>query len=782
MQDNGISARIVRLCMVIICFGVGQFVAIASAQTVIDPSNITTTAAGTGSEHDINSIDDPNDLAGLKHTFDAWPWYSPATWVDTLPVGGKAHTSLPSGITWIKFSFDQAYDIQTIRIWNTAVWHPEEQAVVRHEQGFKSTFIHYSNDGTNWTELSHAVLAEAPTTYDATGYLPQLELDTGGGGIRARYVAITAQSTYWGDYGTGAAAYAGLAHVQFELVPDLTDIAAIIPDTSAAVPAAAEETEILKIRIGNPTFLTPTRYQSSASVAVSRTGTVGAFYPRNGAGGFYRISKNGGQTWGQERTFPPGYPSSMCIGRREGGVLFMLDTVAGSEPNQLQAERIVFSDDFLKYEVGKSPVSLPNVVMHTKWTKRWPGFRIGKIVQLPNGDLLGTMHANLKGDNNWYRTVVLRSTDEGLSWQYHSSVASGPNDPDPHLIGSYCGYCEPSIALLSNGQLLCIMRTQGAQYAGEYRPYYQSWSNDLGRTWTKPVPTNPHLMSNAPTLAVLDNGVVVCRYGRPGFHIAFSLDNGHTWQDQVRFSALPEPVITGEQDIVQIGQNRFVAIGSDAEGTKVWPISVRRVKVSQSHALLQGQVLDEQGNAIADATVERSPNRYFLDAWLEHTTELDPWKATPLTVGSPVLGYRSIQKQHGYPTVQTDAHGHFRFDSVKLGEYVLTVEGDGYMPQSRNIKVAPQVQPEQFDLKPGHKICNRVVDSTGRPVPGVCVVLNRWHVHTDPHGYYHWPVESPLPQQVALKVYRRYSGDYETLETTVTLSQLENQPITLKNR
>ena len=92
MQDNGTSARIIHLCMAIICFGVGPFVAIASAQTVIDPGNITTTAAGTGSEHDINSIDDPNDLAGLKHTFDAWPWYSPATWVDTLPVGGKAHT------------------------------------------------------------------------------------------------------------------------------------------------------------------------------------------------------------------------------------------------------------------------------------------------------------------------------------------------------------------------------------------------------------------------------------------------------------------------------------------------------------------------------------------------------------------------------------------------------------------------------------------------------------------------------------------------------------------
>ncbi len=68
-------------------------------------------------------------------------------------------------------------------------------------------------------------------------------------------------------------------------------------------------------------------------------------------------------------------------------------------------------------------MSLPNVVMHTKWARFWPSFSIGKIVQLDNGDLLGTMHGNLRGDNNWYRTMVLRSTDGGNNWQFHCSVA-----------------------------------------------------------------------------------------------------------------------------------------------------------------------------------------------------------------------------------------------------------------------------------------------------------------------------------------------------------------------
>ena len=50
-----------------------------------------------------------------------------------------------------------------------------------------------------------------------------------------------------------------------------------------------------------------------------------------------------------------------------------------------------------------------------------------------------------------------------------------------------------------------------------------------------------------------------------------------------------------------------MAIGNDAGGTKVWPIAVQRTKVSLTHVALEGQVLDAQGDPIANATVERSP-------------------------------------------------------------------------------------------------------------------------------------------------------------------------------
>ena len=241
-------------------------------------------------------------------------------------------------------------------------------------------------------------------------------------------------------------------------------------------------------------------------------------------------------------------------------------------------------------------------------------------------------------------------------------------------------------------------------------------------------------------------------------------------------------MITGQFDLVKVGPNSMVAVGCDEGGIKAWPISVERLKAPRTHGPLEGRVVDQRGDPIAGAFVERSPSRYYLDAWLEHETDLDPWKATPMTIGSPQMSYRSIREENHHPTVRTGADGRFRFDAVKLGEYVLTAEGDEFAPQVRHIKFGPEPEPQDFQLKAGRKVQNRVVDPNGQPVSGACVVLNRWHVHTDRAGYFHWSIECPLPDKVKMKVYRRYSGQYATLEATVPLSQMDSQPIILKHQ
>ena len=156
---------------------------------------------------------------------------------------------------------------------------------------------------------------------------------------------------------------------------------ALFISTMGSIPVAVageEETEILKITVGEPTLLDPSRPRGEASVAISRTGTVAAFFAKSGGGAkFYRISKDAGQTWGPERDFLPEYVV-MSVGLRDGGVLFMTGEAAPvdkTDPPKLQAKRIVFSDDFLKYEVSNSAVSIPQAALQTRWGQgNWPSF------------------------------------------------------------------------------------------------------------------------------------------------------------------------------------------------------------------------------------------------------------------------------------------------------------------------------------------------------------------------------------------------------------------------
>ena len=567
------------------------------------------------------------------------------------------------------------------------------------------------------------------------------------------------------------------------------------------VPAAVageEEAEILNITVGQPTQLSHNVMQNQASVMASRTGVVAAFYPTMLDNGpkFYRVSTDRGYTWSGEMKGPPQLGGGQDSGTlRDGGVIMPTNDPRPSAKGKkgwYDVQFVRFTDDMLSWESETVEIYMPTAGPPSLDVKH-PGLSKGKMVQLPNGDMLAPMYGGFEGDLEYiHRSIIVRSTDQGRTWRFYASIAYEPVDPRPDLPGQYLCAAEPSITLLPNGKMVAMLRSQYSHMVGEYKPMSICWSDDLGKTWTKPEYTTPHLMNISPTLAALDNGVVACQYGRPGFHVAFSLDDGHTWQDRVTFSDLPTGVITGQFDMIKTGPNNLVAIGSDKDGTKVWPISVERTTTPVTHVTLSGRVVsdfDGFTGPVVDAIVELSPNRYAANDWLEHPTLRDLWyQRDPVTVGSPQLSYRSIRKENGYPTATADSEGDFRFESVKIGEYVLTVEADGYAPQHRHIKVEPTHKGHYFRLKPGRKICNQVVDSVGQPIAGACVVLNRWHIHTDPHGYYHWSVKTPQPQQVTMRVYKKYEGQFdslgyppEILKTTVNLSQLESQPITLKN-
>ena len=162
----------------------------------------------------------------------------------------------------------------------------------------------------------------------------------------------------------------------------------------------------------------------------------------------------------------------------------------------------------------------------------------GKLVELDDGDLLATVYGDFRkdrlvpqpigamdqplGDGELPRTrlarknrcVVVRSTDQGESWKYLATVAY---DPEATM-----HFNEPAMARLKNGDLLCVMRTEGGG-----TPLYQARSTDEGRTWSRPEPVG--FNGVAPDLIVLENGVVACCFGRPGDQLILSEDHGKTW-------------------------------------------------------------------------------------------------------------------------------------------------------------------------------------------------------------------------------------------------------------
>lgn len=68
------------------------------------------------------------------------------------------------------------------------------------------------------------------------------------------------------------------------------------------------------------------------------------------------------------------------------------------------------------------------------------------------------------------------AADQGRTWGEESTVAY-----DAEIAGE--GFVEPVMALCSDGDVLCVMRTNG------YLPLMQARSSDGGKTGGKPTPT-----------------------------------------------------------------------------------------------------------------------------------------------------------------------------------------------------------------------------------------------------------------------------------------------------
>jgi sialidase-1 len=143
-------------------------------------------------------------------------------------------------------------------------------------------------------------------------------------------------------------------------------------------------------------------------------------------------------------------------------------------------------------------------------------------IVMPDGSLLLPLIAyNVHGDINNHASVMLKSSDNGSTWSYLSTMANDPGGKLGH-------FDEPGVLRLRSGTLLAAMRNSTGDI-------WLSKSKDNGVSWSAPKRSN--MTGHPADLIQLSDGRVLCTYGMRepyhgtpgGIRASFSKDEGETW-------------------------------------------------------------------------------------------------------------------------------------------------------------------------------------------------------------------------------------------------------------
>ncbi len=159
------------------------------------------------------------------------------------------------------------------------------------------------------------------------------------------------------------------------------------------------------------------------------------------------------------------------------------------------------------------------------------GFRLGPW-QLPSGTLLLGVYGRIRGygeegENESTRSALLRSDDNGMNWEYFSTLAYDP--------ASIIDYEEPSLLRLSDGTLVCFMRTH-VNPSSDARNMVMTISHDGGFSWTQPQWTN--IWGYPADMIQLHDGryLMVYGYRRPPYGVRGIVSkDGLSWDVQDEF-------------------------------------------------------------------------------------------------------------------------------------------------------------------------------------------------------------------------------------------------------
>ena len=261
-------------------------------------------------------------------------------------------------------------------------------------------------------------------------------------------------------------------------------------------------------------------------------------------------SEDSGRSW---HDFPPDSPwsdnlqTSGVLGYLRDGSIGYIDVFPVNQPDYYELPvpwyKFTLDDPVWRYRRfaadGKLIDDAKFRVKNLPW-KAAAYYCYGDLLDFGNGELFTTLGAQVPEDiptkDNIIQitTLFVRSTDNGKSFEYVSHI---PPSRDGTPFGPE-GINEPTLAILPDGELLCVMRTGGRA------PLYQARSRDRGQTWS--VPESTGWPAAKPDLRLLSNGVLACSSGRGVYghpqvtHVMFSLDGrGEHWEAPFIFHTGP---------------------------------------------------------------------------------------------------------------------------------------------------------------------------------------------------------------------------------------------------
>ncbi len=143
----------------------------------------------------------------------------------------------------------------------------------------------------------------------------------------------------------------------------------------------------------------------------------------------------------------------------------------------------------------------------------------GRVVELPDGDLLMPMSASRTAQRGDSQGLILRSRDQGHTWGEPTLLTGDATRAH--------SYSESRLVLTATGRLLALHRTEDGNY-------FQNHSTDAGRTWSATHDTGIWCGASSPPdlLQLRDGRLLLTRgYRREPFGVRYHLseDDGRTW-------------------------------------------------------------------------------------------------------------------------------------------------------------------------------------------------------------------------------------------------------------